>query len=220
MNRIFAKLLSPLHHREGLGVGLLLALLTFAGCSKDDDTAPASEADVKARLFGTWYSQYDATGNINGKTYKSVVEVYQFPEALGQSNLGVWDRFFFAQAADEKPIDNLGGGSGSVGMFEYAVSTNGTVNINLNALYLIEYDPSLYRPFNRTATLTFNQLMVTGADGRQLGLTLADDAKEAELVSWHTYLHGGEGGGEGEVATDIYDSDAYEPSAARQFINN
>lgn len=197
---------------------LFIAIMAMSSCTNNDTPYIPSETDeaLKARLFGTWYSQYDATGTINGKTYKSVVEVYQFPEALSETNLGVWDRFFFAEADDEKPIDNLGGGSGSVGMFEYAVSSNGTVNIELNGLYLIEYAPSYYQPFKRTVTLTGNQLMVTGVDGRQVGLILADDAKEAELVGWHTYLHGGEGGGEGEMSTDIYDSEAYEPSLARK----
>ena len=193
----------------------MLALLTFTTCSKDDEPAPADVSEVKARLFGTWYSQYDATGSINGKTYKSVVEVYQFPEALSESGLGVWDRFFFAEADDENPIDNLGG-SGSIGMFEYAVSSNGTVSIELNGLYLIEYDPSLYHPFDRTVTLDGDHLMVTGIDGQQLSLDHASDDITSKIAEWYVFLNGGDGGGEGEATTDISDDDAYEPSLSRK----
>ena len=60
-------------------------------------------------------------------------------------------------------------------MFEYAVSSDGTVSIELNGLYLIEYDPSLYRPFDRTVTLDGDHLMVTGIDGQQLSLDHASD---------------------------------------------
>ena len=56
--------------------------IMLTSCSKEDNPSATSEAEVKARLLGTWYSQYDATGTINDKTYKSVVEVYQFPRGI------------------------------------------------------------------------------------------------------------------------------------------
>ena len=200
---------------------LFIAFMAMNGCTPVDNPIVEPESStgdetLKAKLFGTWYRQYDATGTINGKTYKSVVEVYQFPEALSESNLGVWDRFFFAEADDENPIDNLGGGSGSIGMFEYAVSSNGTVKIELNGLYLIEYDPSLYRPFDRTVTLDGNHLMVTGIDGQQLCLDLASEDITSKIEEWHVFLNGGDGGGEGAATTEISDTDAYEPSLARK----
>lgn len=194
---------------------LFIAITAMSSCSNNDTPDSETDETLKTQLYGTWYNQYDATGTINGKTYKSVVEFYQFPEALSGPSLGVWNRYFFAEPTDENPFADLGGGSGSAGVFQYSVSSNGTVSVSLRGLELVELDLSYYQPTERTVTLSGGQLTATGVDGRQFNLLRADEAKEVQLRQWSTFLHGGRGGGEGTAVTDISDTDAYEPSAAR-----
>ena len=183
---------------------LTLAMVITAGmmltsCSEEDNPSATSEAEVKARLLGTWYSQYDATGTINDKTYKSVVEVYQFPEILSESGIGIWNRFFFAEAGDEKPFADLGGGSGATGVFSYTVNSNGMVGLKLEHLDLATLDQSYYAPTERSLQLSSGKLLATGVSGTPISLSLANDTKEAELEGWRLYLNGGSDGG-GEVA--------------------
>jgi len=200
---------------------LFIALVAMGSCSKDDNPVvepePAtSDEAVKAELYGTWYAQYDATGTINGKTYQRVVEYYQFPEELGEINLGVWNRYYFAEAGDENPIDDLGGGSGATGLFDYTAGSDGNISLQLNNLGLAVYSLSYYDPTMRTLRYVDEHLTATGVDGRQVVFTKANGATEDMMYEWHVHLHGGYGEGDGSYGTGISDKDADGPSRARQ----
>ena len=198
---------------------LFVALVAMNSCVKldipvEEPVPTKSDETVKAKLFGTWYVQYDATGTINGKTYKSVVEIYQFPQVLGEVEWGEWNRLFFAEPGDENPIDDLAGGSGATGLFSYIVGSDGTIDLQLENLDLAVYSLSYYEPTVRTIHYADSLLFATGVDGRDIVLTLADDATERILYSWHVYLHGGDGEGGGTYETGISDEQATEPSRA------
>lgn len=200
---------------------LFIALVAMSSCTSMDNPAvepepTTSDEAVKAELFGTWYATYDATGTINGKTYTRVVEYYQFPEILGELNMGQWNRYFFAEADDEDPIDDLAGGSGATGLFDYTVASNGTITLQLTNLYLATYDLSYYAPTPRTLQFADGQLTAQGVDSRQITFALANDAVEEILMIWHVSLYGGDGQGGGTYGTDISDEYANEPSLVRQ----
>jgi hypothetical protein len=195
---------------------LFIALVAMSSCSTADNPVESDPKAVKAELFGTWYAQYDATGSINGKTYQRVVEYYQFPEELGESNLGVWNRYYFAEAGDENPIDDLGGGSGATGLFDYTAGSDGNISLQLNNLGLAVYSLSYYDPTMRTLRYVDEHLTATGVDGRQVVFTKANGATEDMMYEWHVHLHGGYGEGDGSYGTGISDKDADGPSRARQ----
>ena len=195
---------------------LFIALVAMSSCSTADNPVESGPNAVKAELFGTWYAQYDATGSINGKTYQRVVEYYQFPEELGESNLGVWNRYYFAEAGDENPIDDLGGGSGATGLFDYTAGSDGNISLQLNNLGLAVYSLNYYDPTMRTLRYVDEHLTATGVDGRQVVFTKANGATEDMMYEWHVHLHGGYGEGDGSYDTGISDKDADGPSRARQ----
>lgn len=198
----------------------LFAFVAMSSCTTGTDTPvvpepKTSDESVKAELFGTWYAQYELTGTINGKTYQRIVEYYQFPKVLGELNWGHWDRFFFAEAGDENPIDNLAGGSGATGMFEYIADSDGTIGLQLANLDLAVYSLSYYEPAMRTLRYANGQLTALGADGQPTTFTRADEATEDIMMGWRTYLQGGDGEGGGTYETGINDKDADGPSRSR-----
>ena len=195
---------------------LFIALVAMSSCSTADNPVESDPNAVKAELFGTWYAQYDATGSINGKTYQRVAEFYQFPKALGESNLGVWNRYYFAEADDEYPIDDLGGGSGATGLFEYIADRDGSITMQLNNLEMATYSLGYYEPTMRKLRYADEHLTATGVDGRQVVFTKANGATEDMLYEWHVHLYGGDGEGDGSYDTGISDKDADGPSRARQ----
>ena len=207
--------------RMKIFAAMFIALVAMSSCWKEDnpivDPEPTtSDEAVKAELYGTWYAQYDATGSINGKTYQRVVEFYQFPEALGESNLGVWNRYYFAEADDEYPIDDLGGGSGATGLFDYIAGSGGTINLQLNNLEMAVYSLSYYNPTMRTLRYADEHLTAAGVDGQRVIFTKTNEATEDMMYEWHVHLHGGYGDGDGSYDTGISDKDADGPSRARQ----
>ena len=198
---------------------MLVALVAMDSCVVDNPIAPEPEAGdeaVKAKLFGTWYTEYDAMGTINAQTYKRVVEYYQFPEVLGELNMGQWNRYFFAEPGDEYPIDDLAGGSGYVGVFDYIANSDGTIRITFSNLEYAVYNLSYYEPTLRMLHYANGQLTAPGVGGGQVSFALAGDDIENALSDWHVYLHGGDGEGGGTYETGISGSDADEPSRARK----
>lgn len=196
---------------------LLVALVAMGSCSKDDDDTPDISDKVKVQILGTWYTEYLASGTINGKSYKGVSEVYQFTEVPG---VGTWNRLFFAEADSEDPIDDLGGGSGATGMFTYTVDRDGTIRLKLSNLDLATYDLSYYAPTERALKLDADaeQLIATGVNGQEIKLVQADELIMSVLSEWAEYLHGGADYDDSKVDTGISDKDADEPSRAPMFM--
>ncbi len=168
-------------------------VISLTSCSSDsDDDFPEIDTTQQANLFGTWYVRYDATGTIDGQSYKSVVDVYEFPEVLKKDGMGVWNRLFFAEEDDQKPFADLGGGSGATGVFTYTINSSGIVKLKLTNLDLATLDQSYYAPVERNMQLSSNRLLATGVSDTPISLALADDDLEEDIHNWHLLLHGGD----------------------------
>ncbi|MBO7553214.1 MAG: hypothetical protein J6T82_04180 [Bacteroidaceae bacterium] len=158
-------------------------LMTMSSCSDDDFEVN----ELGEKIGDVWFVQYDADGTFLGQNYWHVVESYE----LRPDGTGVWNRFFFNDESGN-PFDDLGGGSGGLGAFNFVSKVSGDIEIELiNTSNAPEAERADYEPLIRQLKMVGDQIIATGANGVAITLDRASDTWEEIIKEWHTMLHGG-----------------------------
>lgn len=221
MKRIYARLLSALPHGEGLGVVFFLALLTLAGCDKQDNPAagPATQQQLDA-LDGHWYAELPISGETDNwmteddpddkAAYDRIGAVITFNNEI--TEWSYWS-FFYLNGTE---LVNVHGVSRLTeeAVFDFTMDSNGYITPTAHLEDAPKVSNMRFWGDRITASVTYM--------GRTLDITFRepDDAQTEMLEDIWEILVEREAviGGDTDykVETGISDDDASTPSRSRQ----
>lgn len=223
LKKVFARLSSPLPHRMGVGL-CLIALLTLAACSGDDDktVTPASEKMMK-EVTGHWLATIPLSGEVsNWRSEEGEMTTYDHIDALVYLNgwvttgKGSFWGYIYIQDGEMVNYDGIDRSKDDPSGFDFAMDSKGHITPNshlANAPMVTDmhYD---HAADIITANVTYKGHTLAVVFNRP-----TDEQEEQLNEVFEMLLEAGIIGGyedDGyQVQTDVTDDPADEPSRAR-----